>query len=438
MTKSQNISLDMKRSRSRDTLLRKKSLYSVLGSPPQKATNVNFFFSPKDLLSPIEVQYKPNKTINKDLQLSSHTTTSVMSPTSTFHSPFQSIKNSDTGRKPKQAQVHEQRNRELVFENDYPLTSARENRRTEVAKATPMNIYKKLTPNTNTSNSQQINGRINRAQPQGQVPDQSKKDDQIKSQVQNGIQNSNYDQSLALRKKVLSCTAQTESTPVLQTMLQLKQADRPASLMANYSATDREAAIKEMIANRPNDFLKEATDLRHMEAFWDQILQDDFENRGRKEYKEANKSHSQRELSGNSLYGSRIDFNERSKQWMDRKNQKIVSQRKQKEEQEVEGCTFKPLLYSQAKSPKSNELLYQNFLQRMSGKNNNSINATSDSYINYPKKNIYSAGPTITDLKSSHNESLGNHSAIRNGQAPSENSELQKKLYHYILDANNM
>lgn len=301
------------------------------------------------------------------------------------------------------------------------------------SKAVPVSIYRRLTPFTKIISGPQ-DGNLNQGQSfkassETQIPHS------MRNQVSNNTTNTfNTEQdNNTQRQKQSPGPAQTERTPVLSNMMYFKNQERPQSLTPQNPRPNHQPQKSKQ--DKPVNVKKDPVDMRNMEAFWEQILQDDQEGRGRKHNNQF-EDHEYNDDYHTSQY--RLDFNERNKLWMDKKNKKIDNQRKQKQQQELQNCTFKPQLHSQDRGNRNyQQMLYNNFLHRMEQQ---SSHVPVESYGNSPsrifKKNGFSPVQTMGDLDlfgfissdSSPNE-FGKNSRYN------EDNELQKKLYNYILDA---
>jgi len=187
------------------------------------------------------------------------------------------------------------------------------------------------------------------------------------------------------------------------------------------NAKDPNTVNKELQRRAFGSPARDPVDMRSMEAFWDKILQDDVEGRGRKanffvDHINYDEPHD--------VYQNRFDINERNKIWMDKKNMKLDNQRRQKEKKELNECTFKPHFYTHDKQmSKNNQQLYQNFLQRMAQQ-------SKSPYVSMPVDldvlNLLPSNPTDeSPLEFSRNPKYA------------EDHEIQKRLYSYILNTKN-
>jgi len=113
---------------------------------------------------------------------------------------------------------------------------------------------------------------------------------------------------------------------------------------------------RKRVTTKPNEKSDEPINLQTMEAYWDQILQDDYDNQNSKYSRDQGRQG--------------VDINERNKAWIEAKNKKLDETKKRMEDQELKECTFKPFFYSKLKEEfqKQHEVMYQNFLDRMSYK----------------------------------------------------------------------
>ena len=300
------------------------------------------------------------------------------------------------------------------------------------SKGSPISIYRKLTSFNPTPSNKQM-GQNNAVGSEGNL-DQNRK--QASSTTSQEPSSHRYQSPDPPRKGFGNGQGQSESVPVLPNMLFFKSAERPVSVASNtvnprdYSSTSKERT------NKLFESSYQPFDLRSMEAFWEKILHDDLESRGRRTEDRNHQNLQLNEDYQRSQY--QFDFNERNKLWLDKKNKKLDDQRKVKQQEELKACTFKPHLSAQEKysQKNNNQQLYQNFLQRVA----QSSNTTYDPYTNKVARNVQSAQKT-NDLDPLHVFRLGSNESPKNFGVPrsvkhsQEDIELQQKLYDYILEA---
>jgi len=398
-SRNQSKSIELQRSKSKDSIKR-KSLYSLLKTSKQPSNNdpnnqhSDYF---KDMFSPIN---KVGYNSGRDFALSPHAVLASSSLTS-FGSPVYSGRHADH-------QHFFPRNFSMFDETISPRTQlaiAQNKRGLSQSKGSPISIYKKLTsfnPTPSNNNEQKlVKSELNLEQKQA-------------SQASQEPASSQRYQSPDQPKRGFNNNAGRESVPVLPNMLFFKSAERPVSVASsnNINIRDYNSTTKEK-TNKLFESTHQPFDMRSMEAFWEQILQDDVQTRGRKP-DDGRLYHSQ--FTNNEDYQSRFDITERNKLWLDKKNKKIDDQRRQKEQEELKACTFKPHLYAQEKNSQkqNNQQLYQNFLHRVAQSSNNN------------QKNPRSSGSNDSP------SNLGVPRSVKNSQ---EDVDLQRKLYDYILEA---
>jgi len=388
--------------------MKRKSLYSLLRtSNTQELHNADLFYSPRDIFSPVSSIQKTTRNFSKDQVISPQAIMASPSLTS-FGSPLHSVRN---GELPQNRNIWLQNQNEknsLIMTPRTQTSPVNDKRGQSQNKANPISIYKRLTP---FSGNKQDGKNFALSQPE--------LDQRKGSFASNGQHNARVQSPEQMKKG----NNKIESTPVLPNMMFFKSAERPiSSTPTTMSAKEKDLPHRLVESYHPYD-------MKSMEAFWERILQDDLENRGRR----MNGFNENRNYNDEDYHSSqKFDFNERNMIWLSKKNKKIDDQRKLKEEKELNGCTFKPQLYSQDKlNQKNSQQLYQNFLHRMALSSSNSPSILSDPNLNN-RKNFNSGDFDVLNMiNSGYSESpktLGNY--------PEEN-ELQKKLYNYILNSKN-
>jgi len=400
VSRNQSKSIDLQRSKSKDSIKR-KSLYSILKSSKQPSNNdpnnqnMDYF---KDMFSPINrVGYNSGR----DFALSPQAV--LASSLTSFGSPVYSGRHADQHFFPRNFSMQDE-----TISPRTQFTIAQTKRGLSQSKGSPISIYKKLTSfNATPANKQLVQNNTE--------PKLAKSEiilDQKQASSASQEPSSHRYQSPEQPRRGLTNTGR-ESVPVLPNMLFFKSAERPVSVASsnNINIRDYNSTTKEK-TNKLFESTYQPFDMRSMEAFWEQILQDDVQSRGRKP-DDRHLYHSQ--YTNNEDYQSKFDITERNKLWLDKKNKKIDDQRRLKEQEELKACTFKPHLYAQEKNSQkqNNQQLYQNFLHRVVQSSNN-------------QKNPRSSGS---------NDSPSNLGVPRSVKHSQEDIDLQKKLYDYILEA---
>lgn len=409
-----------------------KYVSSALQSPGRNYNNLDFFFSPTQKLS------------NKQPHQNYVSPRSVTSPMNSVFSPIYRNNNETVKFKNSSIQqsIDKSRDDQLQLSVGQMTGSPTGQRRVvDNSKAMPISIYRRLTPfNKMTSAPQEGPGQLQTSS-ETQIPYS------MRNQVSNTNNTSNTEQDTQ-RNKLSPGPPQTERAPVLSNMMYFGNTGRPQSLTPQNPKEHRHHHQQQQQQqkerhekpqnnhNNQNNQRRDQVDIRGMEAFWEQILQDDQDGRGRKNNSQMFEDHEYNDDYHTSKY--RLDFDERNKLWMDKKNKKIESQRKQKQQKELQNCTFKPQLYSQQDKSNKNhqQMLYNNFLHRMEIQ---SSHVPVESYGNSPSrifKHGFSPMHTMGDLdlfgiisSDSSPKEFG-----KNGRYMEDN-ELQKRLYNYILDA---
>jgi len=423
VSRNQSKSIELQRSKSKDSIKR-KSLYSLLRTSKQPSNNndnnLDYF---KDMFSPIN---KVGINTGRDFAISPQAI--LASSLTSFGSPVYSNRNADHN--------HFQRNFSMYESIDSrtsprtQLSIAQNKRGLSQSRGSPISIYRKLTSFNPTPSNKQL-AQNHAVGSEGNLEQNNK---QVSSTSQEPSSH-RYQSPDPAKRGFGNGQNQSESVPVLPNMLFFKSAERPVSVASNtvnprdYSSTSKERS------NRMFESTHQPFDMRSMEAFWEKILQDDVESRGRKD------NHSLQYNEDYECSQYKFDFNERNKLWLDQKNKKLSDQRKRKEQEELKACTFKPHLSTQEKySQKSNnQQLYQNFLQRVA----QSSNATYDPYTNKVSGLTRSVQSTqkigeldpLHVLRSGSNESPKNFGVPRSVKHSQEDIEIQQKLYDYILEA---
>jgi hypothetical protein len=214
----------------------------------------------------------------------------------------------------------------------------------------------------------------------------------------------------------------------------------PSQTYANNRSTSKDSIHKDISPISPgkkrataknNERPDETVAMQSMEAYWDQILQDDIEQQNSKYSRDQGRQG--------------IDINERNKIWAETKNKKLDEKKKVIKDQELKECTFKPFFYTKLKEEfqKQHEVMYQNFLDRVShkvspqGKSPTSSQNNLDRQINFT---------TATSPLRSSQGFEGGFKANSNMQNSSKNFGspqnprylndvgMQSRLINYILD----
>ena len=380
-------------------------------SNTQDLRNTDLFYSPRDIFSPVSSIHKTNRNFSKDNVISPQAI--IVSPSLTsFGSPLHSGRNNtEAQNKSRNIWLQNPNEKNGIILSPRSQTSPINNKRGGQNKAGPISIYKRLTPFLNKPEDKQ---NLGLSQPEL---------DQRKGSFASNNQHNARALSPEQPKRMSS---KNESAPVLPNMLFFKSAERPvSSTPTNIVPKEKDFQNRLFESHHPSD-------MRSMEAFWERILQDDLENRGRRTngYRD-NRDYNEEDYQS----PQKFDFNERNMIWLNKKNKKLNDQRKLKEEKEMDGCTFKPQLYSQDKlNQRNSHQLYQNFLQRMVLSSNNSPNMMTD--LNN-RKNFNSGAQTIGDFEvlNMMNSGYSESPKTLGTSKYSEDNELQKKLYNYILNS---
>jgi len=159
--------------------------------------------------------------------------------------------------------------------------------------------------------------------------------------------------------------------------------------------------------------------LQNMEAFWDELLRVDYEQQGKQPQQDF----------------FNLDISERNKLWVEMKNRKIDMQKKQQESKELSECTFKPFFYSKAKEEfqKQQEVMYQNFMNRMAARLNVTGYKSPSSPTIDPSMGKQFANPQNGGFFGSpmgHNSPQTSPQNTRYMSDP----QIQDKLINYILN----
>ena len=392
-------------------------------SPHRGTQNTDFCFSPREIISPIAVNQTTDTQLLSTLSLQQ---TAVTSPTGGM-SPLHSVKSANNPKMLIQDSLN--KTSEEIFSSLQPSPvnkrKVAERPRTGTG---GISIYKRLTPapkNTAVARSFQQSTSHNKQQKSINNLGESNNQPQLLNQEQNE------------KVKRSGGMSPSESTPVLPNMIFFK------------NSGDRQGAstptqVNRKIQQRKNPSKgfekKETFDIKSMELFWEKILQDDSEGRGKRGVEIGGRRYEALvDNDGHQALQAKVNVADRGKMWVEKKNRKLEDQRKQKEEKELENCTFKPHLQYQDQ-PNKNMQLYFNFLERIAQAKTPSSSSVASPLYHAQSHQALRNGLTIQ---------TGSNLDMGNGSTPSDSHEnesiprytvdpnLQKKIYNYILNIPN-
>lgn len=412
----QNQTLDSIHTRNRSKSEgKRKTVLSAFMSPQRGNTqNFDFHFSASEVMSPIAV----NQTVDTQLlrDTLSLQQTAVTSPTGGM-SPLYSVKNANNAKAMLIQQSLNKSSEEIFSLQTSPVNHRKAAERPRTGGMS--SIYKRLTPapknNTATARSFQ----------QGTSHSRQQKSFTNLGESNSQLQFLNQEQPEKVEKvekvKRSGGMSPSESTPVLPNMIFFKNSgDRQGALTPTQ--------VNRKIQHRKNPSKgyekKDTFDIKSMEMFWEKILQDDSEGRGKK-YDDHDGQ-------------AKFSVADRNKMWVEKKNKKLEDQRKQKEEKELENCTFKPQLQYQDQ-PNKNMQMYFNFLERIAQTKTTPSTSTTASPL-YPPQSYQALKNSGLTIQTGSNQEMGSHSDSHENEGNARytvDANVQKKIYNYILNIPN-